>query len=131
MTYGRKGRPNILVVKFLVDMKDRLFLRVGHIDSEQGLWYDRNGEFTGHIHDIYSFCRNSGLLMPFDDKVVGYLSAVLSLPELMNWFPINDILALQAHGYAVMEYLASDYKQHAGHWLINQKTSILIKTFKL
>jgi hypothetical protein len=103
----------------------KTFYRVGHILTGQGLWYDAHGNFTGLIHGKFSFLKSSELEMPPDPEVIGYLSAVLTLEELKNWFSDWDIRMLEPHGFRVMEYVASDYKFRNGHYLINQQTSIL------
>ncbi len=37
------------------------FFRVSHENTEQGLWYDFDGHFTGLIHSRFSFCQNHEL----------------------------------------------------------------------
>jgi hypothetical protein len=55
------------------------FYRLGHIDNQQGLWYDRNGSFAGRIHNDYSDFKNSEMPMNFDPEIIGYLSVTKSL----------------------------------------------------
>jgi hypothetical protein len=103
----------------------RLFYRVFNIETEQGLWYNTNGVFTGLIHTKFNFCLNTKLPMPYDEEIRGWLSATPSLTDLFNWFTVSDIEKLEEHGYYVHSYLASKYRTHANHWVIDQKTSIL------
>src|ERR1044072_4803187 len=91
------------------------FFRVCDVFTHQGLWYDQEGRFTGLIHDIFNFCMNSELQMPFNRDVVGYLSATGTLEDLFSWFSKEDILKLQDHRYGVYEYWSDDYKFHMGH----------------
>lgn len=107
----------------------RKFYRVCHEDTMQGLWYNSSGEFTGLIHKNYNYLKNSSLKMPFDDELVGWLSAVESLEDLYFWFPSEDIKSLQAYGFYVYEYLTEDYKFYDKfqHTVIKQSTSILSK----
>jgi hypothetical protein len=105
--------------------KERVFYRVANVATGQGLWYDRSGNFTGLIHDRFSFCMNSELRMPHDPEIVGYLSATDSLEDLHNWFPPADLARLAEHGYHVAAYKSNDYKTHNGHWVIHQDTAIL------
>lgn len=104
----------------------KVFYRVANTETEQGLWYDFNGGFTGLIHDKFSFCMNTKLPMPFDEDIVGWLSATDTLEDLFNWFSKDDIIKLQEHGYYITIYEAYDYKFHNNHWIINQKTSTMI-----
>jgi hypothetical protein len=60
----------------------KTFYRVCNPKTEQGLWYDFKGKFTGLIHDEFNFCSNSSLAMPFDEELIGWLSATDSLDEL-------------------------------------------------
>lgn len=104
------------------------YYRVANIATNQGLWYDMTGKFTGLIHDTYNFCKNNELPMPYDPELVGWLSATDSLDELYMWFPPEDIKRLEEFGYRVFEYIASNVKQYKNHLVINQKTSILMRT---
>lgn len=102
----------------------KTFYRVAHKDTKQGLWYNQDGIFTGLIHKKLNFCTNNELLMPYDREIVGWLSVTPTLEELFSWFPLPDIQRLQGHGFYIMKYEASDYKEYANHWVIDSKTSI-------
>lgn len=105
-------------------MEKKIFYRIGNTETEQGLWYDFEGNFTGLIHNEYNFCTNNKLEMPFDPEVVGWLSATNILEDLFNWFTKEDIRQLEEHGYRIGVYEAIDYKFHNGHFLIKQDTSV-------
>ena len=64
----------------------KVFYRVANTETEQGLWYDFKGQFTGLIHSKFDFCMNTKLPMPFDPNIVGWLSATDTLEDLFNWF---------------------------------------------
>ena len=102
------------------------YYRVSDTRTNQGLWYDMNGKFTGLIHGKFSFCANSNFEMPFDEGLVGWLSATDSLDELFEWFPKFDIIRLQNFGYKICEYEATEIKEYKNHLLINQESSKLI-----
>lgn len=104
----------------------KTFYRVSNILTNQGLWYDQNGEFTGLIHGKFDFCKNKELPMPYDSDIRGYLSTTDSLDTLYQWFPIVDILRLQEHDYYIHEYITDDYKEYQNHWVINQNSSIIV-----
>lgn len=87
----------------------RLFYRVG-VETEQGLWYNKNGEFTGLIHNDFKWLKASNLQMPFDLELRGYLSVADSLEHLYQWFSREEIIALQKQGFFIYEYEATDYK---------------------
>ncbi len=106
-------------------MEEQIFYRVSNIDTNQGLWYDQSGMFTGLIHNKMNFCTNNELQMPFDDEFIGYLSATKTLDELYAWFSKDDIRQLQEYDYTIVEYISDDYKFLNGHWLINQSSAIL------
>ncbi len=110
-----------------------LFYRVGNPLTEQGLWYDMEGRFTGLIHDKFKFCQAAGLLMPYDPELVGFLSATESLEELYKWFPEAEIKQLQEMGLRVHVYEAENVKFYAPyqHKVIEQKTSRLVETLLL
>ncbi len=106
-------------------MENNIFYRVCHKDTLQGLWYDYKGQFTGLIHNEFDFCLNNELEMEFDEEIVGWLSATDSLDTLWNWFPKDDIIKLQEHGWFVFKFEASDVKfyERFQHLIIKQDTS--------
>lgn len=109
------------------------FYRISNLQTQQGLWYDLEGEFTGLIHDKFNFCANHKLKMDFDPDVVGYLSAAGSLEVLYKWFTKEDIKKLQEHGYYLTVYECPNYKFYDKfqHWLINQSDARLVEQIVL
>lgn len=103
----------------------KLYYRVAHEVTQQGLWYDSEGKYTGLIHYEFNFCRNTNLPMPFDHHLVGWLSAVDSLEDLFNWFPVEDIERLETHGWGITVYEAEKVKQYKNHLVICQETSLI------
>lgn len=109
----------------------KIFYRLGHITNGSGLWYNPDGQYHGSIHGMFNFCSNSALEMPYDEKIVGWLSACESLDELYNWFTKIDILRLQDYGYRVSCYGAADFRRHSNHWVIKQDRSTLLYQMEL
>lgn len=109
----------------------RKFYRVGNIETNQGLWYDMNGNFTGLIQGKFDFCSNSKLPMEYDEDIVGYLSATDTLDDLFKWFTEDDLIKLQTFGYYILVYLASDYDIFKNHWIICEKSSQLLFSITL
>jgi hypothetical protein len=101
----------------------KTFYRVCNPNTQQGLWYDFEGNFTGLIHDKFSFCANSELEMDFDPELVGWLSATDNYPDLLKWFPEKDILELQKDGWHVHTYETENYRlyERFQHYVICQK----------
>lgn len=114
-------------------MKKSKFYRVCNETTQQGLWYNFEGGFTGLIHDKFNFCQNTELKMDYDEEIVGWLSAVDKLDDLWKWFSKEDIKSLQSHGWFIFEYEAEDVKfyERFQHLIINQETSKVIKKIKL
>lgn len=105
----------------------KTFYRVSNVISQQGLWYDMNGNFTGLIHNELNFCKNNQLLMDFDDTLIGYLSAVPDLELLWQWFTKEDIYKLQERNFFIHVYETDSYKFYDKfqHHVINKETSKL------
>lgn len=99
--------------------------RVGNVTTQQGLWYDRDGKFTGYIHDKLNFCSNKDLEMPYDEAIKGYMSCTLTLEDLKLWFTPEDIAKLKEHDYYIMEYEATDYKEHANHYVMKDDSKLV------
>ena len=106
-------------------MEKKLFYRVGDTKSEQGLWYDPKGNFTGLIHTKFNFCMNHDLPMPFDEDIVGWVSTTDDFSNLFHWFSKEDILRLEEYGYRIALYEATEYRIYTNHWVIKQDTSVL------
>ena len=111
----------------------KIYYRVCHKDTLQGLWYTFNGDFTGLIHNEFNFCVNNELAMDFDPEIVGWLSATDSLETLYHWFSLEDIIKLQDHGWFIFEFEAEDVKfyERFQHLIIKQETSKPIKMIEL
>jgi hypothetical protein len=111
------------------------FWRIANINSKDGLWYNQSGEFTGLIHNKFSFCKNSNLEMPFDEELVGWLSAVETLDDLFIWFTEDDIKQLEAYGCHITHYLVPEedvkYYERFEHWVIKQETAFPIAVYYL
>lgn len=108
-----------------------VFYRVANNTTEQGLWYDFKGEFTGLIHEELSFCSNNELPMPFDPSIVGWLSTTDTMSDLYNWFSRDDLTSLKKYGFEAVAYEATEYREHQGHWIIKQSSSVLKGPVKL
>lgn len=106
---------------------EKLFYRVCHKDTNQGLWYNYDGKFTGLIHNEFDFCANTKLPMPYDPEIVGWLSATDSLDELFNWFSKNDIQKLEEHGWFLTVYKSEKFKTYRNHIVICQESSEIIE----
>jgi len=109
----------------------KLFYRIAHKDTQQGLWYDSKGNFTGLIHDKLNFCKNTNLPMPFDPEIVGWLSATDSLEDLFEWFSKEDIAKLEPLGWFITVYESENFKQYKNHLVICQQTSKVKERFSI
>ncbi len=102
-----------------------LYYRIAHKETQQGLWYDSEGNFTGLIHNEFNFCMNNELTMPFDSDLVGWLSATSTLEELFNWFSKEDIIRLENFGWFITTYQAEKARQYNNHLVICKETSLV------
>ena len=111
---------------------NRLFYRVGK-EGEEGLWYNKQGEFTGLIHKEFSWCNASQLQMPFEQELVGYLSVADSLEHLYKWFNRAELLILQQKGFNIYEYSTDCYKFYDlyKHNVIHQYENFITNRIKL
>lgn len=112
-------------------MDKKIFYRVSNTKTNQGLWYDMEGKFTGLIHTKFNFCLNHELPMPYDKEIVGWLSTTDELDALWHWFTKEDISKLEEHGYFIHIYEATKYRFHDNHWVICQETSVLLEQVTL
>ena len=111
----------------------KIYYRVCHKDTLQGLWYTFNGDFTGLIHNEFNFCQNKDLKMDFDEEIVGWLSATESLESLWQWFSKEDIIELQKYGWYIHEFEAKDcrFYERFQHFVIKQESAKVLKVIEL
>lgn len=69
--------------------------------------------------------------MPYDERLVGWLSATETLEELFKWFTNEDIKNLKPHGFTIVEYETCEYKRHENHWVIKQDCSNVVRFVNL
>jgi hypothetical protein len=71
--------------------------------------------------------------MPFDDELVGWLSAVENIEDMWRWFTEEDVKELQKHGWHIHEYVVDNYRFYDKfrHWVICQKTSKINKRIEI
>lgn len=71
--------------------------------------------------------------MDFDEELRGYLSATDDLDKLYEWFPKEDIIKLQEHGWFIHKYASDDYRfyDRFQHFVINQHTMKLVERITL
>lgn len=102
-------------------------------DDKKGLWYDKEGNYTGLIHSKFNFCNSSDLKMPFDKELIGWISVATSLDNLFEWFNKKEILKLQKYGFKILMYEAEEIKKYDkfNHFVIKQDTAKIVAKFML
>jgi hypothetical protein len=109
-----------------------IIYRVENPDSNQGLWYDADGNFSPFIKKL-SDAKCKDLPMDFDTlyKEGGYawISACDSLPDMRNWFNYQDLVELKKAGYDLYQFKVTGYKQVPGHVIFTRES--VIETAKL
>lgn len=95
-----------------------LLFRVENPVTNQGLWYDGDGNFNPFILTLAA-AKSRDLPMEFDpDMLAGgqrWYSACDNIPDLQHWFSRQDLLELDKAGYGLYQFDVSDYRQRNGH----------------
>lgn len=108
----------------------KIFYRVENPKTQNGLWYDIEGNFTGIIHgNEFNMLQNHKLTMPFNKYIQGWLSCVEKIEEIEAWFNKEDMKILRPKGYMLSEYESTDFKKVDGHWIMKRETSKRIRLF--
>lgn len=108
----------------------KIFYRVENPKTQNGLWYDIEGNFTGIIHrDEFNMLQNHKLPMPFNKDIQGWLSCVEKIEEIEAWFNKDDMMILRPKGYVLSEYESTDFKKVDGHWIMKREASKIIRLF--
>lgn len=94
--------------------KRALLYRVGKSDSLNGLWYDKNGSYTGLIHNL---SEGNAALLPMGPHPIfrtdghHWISTTDSLEMLKNWFSEQDMTELTEQGYELLKIEVSGYRR--------------------
>lgn len=89
--------------------------RVGKRNADdEGLWYDKDGNYTGKIHTVPGAVA-AGLPMGFDPifRTDGHqwISVTDTPDALPNWFSVGDMSILFRRGYDVLEITVERYRR--------------------
>lgn len=114
----------------------KFFYRIGHSDSGNGLWYDRDGNWTGLAIDKYQLQSNQ-IPMGFDKNIQGWISVTDSVDDLYKWFTREEMGVLANHGYEVicfwLDFYDNRYKKYkvpgtdVEHWLVHTSCEQLFR----
>jgi hypothetical protein len=92
--------------------------RVENRMTWQGLWYNKDGTFNPFIKTLTNAISRD-LPMGFDPqfKVNGldWVSACDNLPDMRNWFSLEDLAELDGLGYNLYEFKVERYRNVNGH----------------
>lgn len=81
--------------------------RVGHAQGNDGLWYDRDANFTGQIHTL---AEGKAGLLPMDYHPIfsqggkAWRSVTSKVEDIALWFSEKDMRELLQRGYQLEEY---------------------------
>ena len=106
-------------------MEKKVFYRVEGADGHKGLWYDKDGQFSNRISKVYPPCKNGELPMPYDEKVIGYLSCVEKLEDLYYWFSEEDLISMKEYSFILKKFESTDYKFYDSHWLMSVDSKVI------
>lgn len=107
----------------------KFFYRIGHPDSGNGLWYDKNGKWTGLAVDKYNL-RAGAIPMGYDPLIRNWISVTDTIEKLDNWFTPDEMKVLAADGYElIIFWLEANDKRcveyqvphtEVKHWLVHK-----------
>lgn len=111
----------------------KTFYRLAQQKTENGFWYNYDGEKVNIIESVYNNLKCSELFMDFDSEMVGYLAATDSLDNLFIWFSEKEIIELQKNGWCIYVYETDIYKKHSrqNHYLIEKNKNNIIKIIEI
>jgi hypothetical protein len=102
--------------------------RVENPNSHQGLWYDKDGNFNPFITKMTD-AKSKDLPMDPDLETykaggTAWISGCDSLPDMHNWFSVQDLIELEGAGYNLYRFLVSGYRQVPGHVIFTRESVI-------
>lgn len=111
-------------------MNKQLFYRVENPATVHGLWYNKDGTYTGRIHTPeFSGLRLKDLPMPFDPTIVGWVSVTDTEETLKDWFDDNDMNILRPKGFKISVYESDEYRFNGSHWVMKQSSAKFLRAY--
>jgi len=85
--------------------------RIEHKDTENGMWYNKDGSYNGLIHEL-SNAQAKDFPMDYDEKysLKNLISGVKDFNQLLEWFSRRDIEELMERGYQIYKFIAKEYE---------------------
>lgn len=98
--------------------------RIENPDTMQGLWYDKDGNFSPFIKRL-SDAKCKDLPMGFDltykDAGTAWFSACADFPQMREWFHFQDVVELAQAGYHLFRFEVSAYRSVPGHVIFTRE----------
>ena len=89
--------------------------RIESNQSEHGLWYNADGEWTWDIGKVPG-CETKDLPMGYDERYrkdgKAWFSSCSQKEDLTHWFSRSDVEWLKRYGFAAYKYLAREYVEY-------------------
>lgn len=109
-----------------------IIFRIENQQSNQGLWYDKNGNYSPFINSLPN-AKCKDLPMDFDptyqDGGLQWLSGCSDMQQLRSWFSEQDLIYLSNAGYNLYRFEVSDFRQVPGHVIFTRER--VIETSKI
>lgn len=126
---GNTYRVKNLYDSVLGKESGKFFYRIGHSDPGKGLWYDKNGKWTGFAVEKYNL-RAGAIPMEYDPLIRNWISVTDTIHKLDNWFTLDEMKVLAADGYDIIIFSLNEsdkrYVEYqvphtdVKHWLVHK-----------
>lgn len=87
--------------------------RVGHAQGNDGLWYDKDANYTGKIHTLKDGAAAQlpmGYHPIFSQGGVAWRSVTCKVEDIAKWFSESDMMELLQRGYQLEGYVVSGHR---------------------
>lgn len=97
--------------------------RVEKPNSDQGLWYTKQGVLQPIVHGLGLSC--STLPMDFDEGYsrdgIAWYSGCSEMSDLVKWFNPKELLLLKTQGFELFEFESEFVRDYAGHQVFSKQ----------
>ena len=95
-------------------MRPKWLYRLESKDPDKGLWYNSHGSYASEVCRLG--CSTQVLPMGYDPRYKkdgrDWFSSCSDKDDLLHWYSVDDVRALEGAGFVMRMYLATEYVEY-------------------
>ncbi len=117
----------------MATMMPKWLYRLESTDPGKGLWYDADGNYASEVCRLG--CSTQVLPMGYDPRYKkdgrDWFSSCSNADDLLHWYSVDDVRALEKAGFVMREYLATEYVEYEKETTFIKETCLFCRQILL